>query len=370
MVDCPAHSTQVFITTVPPQAKGGIVALHEVLFDLPRQRNFTLIPFQFASPMPFQEHLASRLLRILVGVNRFLWTLLKDRSIRIVHVNTAPQSKALLRDALLVVISRLLKRKVVLQIHGAVSDCIYPLMVRWTASSVFSLCHSVLVFSQKDINRITALVPHVSIHTFPNAIRVSDFKKGDQSFKDDLGLPPENKIVLFLSRLIKEKGGFDLIDSIPGVVSRFENVSFVFAGEGPEFEQMKTACRERELDHYVRFTGHLKYTDVVRVLSVADVFVLPTYYVEGMPTAILQALAAGLPVISTPAGGIPEVIQDGVHGFLVEPRTPEQLVAKMLILLQNDALRMQIGDSNAQVAREKFDIEVVSRKLEELYLSL
>lgn len=370
MVDCATRKTQVLITTVPPQAKGGIVALHEVLFDLPRQRHFALIPFQFASPMPFQEHIASRLLRILVGVNRFVYTVLRNRFIRIVHINTAPQSKALLRDALLVLVSRLLRRKVVLQIHGAVSDCIYPQMVRWTAFRAFSLCQRVLVFSQKDISRIAALVPHVPIQTFPNAIRVSDFKKGDQSFKNDLALPLENKIVLFLSRLIKEKGGFDLIESILGVVSRFENVSFVFAGDGPDFEQMKTACREKELDHHVRFTGHLSYDNVVKVLAAADVFVLPTYYVEGMPTAILQAMAAGLPVVSTHAGGIPEVIQDGVHGFLVEPRAPEQLVDKILILLQNDGLRMQIGDSNARVAREEFDIGVVSRKLEELYSSL
>jgi glycosyltransferase involved in cell wall biosynthesis len=370
MVDYVTRKTQVLITTVPPQAKGGIVALHEVLFDLPRQQDFALIPFQIASPIPFQERLASRLLRILVGINRFLFTLLRNRFIRIVHINTSPESKAILRDALLVLISRLLRRKVVLQIHGAVSDSTYPKMVRWTAFRAFSLCHRVLVFSQKDIRLIAGLVPHVPIQTFPNAIRTSDFRKGDQFFKNELAIPLENKIVLFLSRFLKEKGGFDLIESIPGVVSRFVNVSFVFAGDGPEFEQMKTACREKRLDHYVRFTGHLSYKDVVRVLTAADVFVLPTYWVEGMPTAILQALAAGLPVISTRAGGIPEVIQDGVHGFLVEPRAPAQLVDKILILLQNDTLRRQIGDTNVRLARDNFDIEVVSRDLEKLYVNL
>jgi len=370
MVDCATRKTQVLMTTVPHQAKGGIVALHQVLFDLPRQKNFALIPFQFASPRPFQENLASRLLRIFIGINRFLGTLLSNRSIRIVHINPGPDSNALMRDALLVLISRLLRRKVVLQIHGAVSDYIYPQMVRWTAFRAFSLCHRVLVFSQKDISRMAALVPHVPIQTFPNAIRVSDFKEGEGNFKETIGVPQENKIVLFLSRFIKEKGGDDLIESIPGVVSRFENVSFVFAGDGPELEQMKNTCRQNGLDHYVRFTGHLTYKDVVRALMAADVFVLPTYYFEGMPTAMLQALAAGLPVISTRAGGIPEVIQDGVHGFLVEPRAPEQLINKLLILLQNDALRIQIGDSNARLAREEFDIDVVSRKLGELYSSL
>ncbi|MGO8987302.1 MAG: glycosyltransferase family 4 protein [bacterium] len=256
-----------------------------------------------------------------------------------------------------------------LQIHGAVSDYTYPPFVRWVAIRALSLCHRVLVFSQKDIRLIAALVPHVPIQTFPNAIRVSDFKKGEGSFKKDIAVPLENKIVLFVSRFIKEKGIFDLMESIPGVVSRFENVSFVFAGDGPEFNQMKAACSENGLDHYVRFTGHLTYKDVVRALTAADIFVLPTY-IEGMPTAILQALAAGLPIISTRAGGIPEVIQDGVHGFLVEPRNPAQLVDRILFLLQNDALRKKIGDCNVRLSREEFDIEVVSRKLEELYSSL
>src|SRR3990172_8295664 len=115
-----ADKTQVLITTVPPQAKGGIVGLHQVLFDLPPKRNFGYEPFEFASPTPFHEHLASRIIRILVGLNRFVSVLLRNRSIRIVHINTAPQSKALIRDALLVLISRLLKRKIVFQIHGAV----------------------------------------------------------------------------------------------------------------------------------------------------------------------------------------------------------------------------------------------------------
>jgi glycosyltransferase involved in cell wall biosynthesis len=287
-----------------------------------------------------------------------------------VHINTAPQSKALMRDALLVLISRLLKRKVVLQIHGAVSDYEYPKIVCWTVFRVFSLCHKILVFSQKDIERISALVPGVPTEGFPNAIRADDFKRGDNSFKNDLSVPQENKIVLFLSRFIKEKGVFDLLESIPGVVSRFENVSFIFAGDGPKFEQMRSFCSKNNLDKYVRFTGHLCYKDVVRVLASADVFVLQTYYVEGFPTAILQALAAGLPIISTCAGAISKVIEDGKHGFIIDPRRPEQLKEKLLFLLQDDALRKRIGDTNVRLAREEFDIEVVSRKLEKLYVSL
>ena len=81
MIDFANRKDKILITTVPPKAKGGIVGLHQVLFDLPHKRNFIYYPFEFASPTPFNEHIVSRLVRILIGVKCFFFKLLKNKSI-------------------------------------------------------------------------------------------------------------------------------------------------------------------------------------------------------------------------------------------------------------------------------------------------
>lgn len=346
------------------------MALHNVLFDLPPGQNYRFIPFEFASTSPFTEDPGRRILRVLIGVNRFLFTLARNSAIEVVHVNTAPDQRAVLRDSLLILVSRLLGRKVVLQVHGAVSDHHYPQFLQWVMTRTFPLCSIVLLFSSRDTQTLRTMIPRLRADIFPNAIRSRDFIQNGKSFRKDVSIPQDNRVVIFLSRIIKEKGVFELVESIPAVVKEFKAVTFIFAGDGPEIDPVKRVCKDSGIEEYVRFTGHLPYKDVTRALVASDVFVLPTYYIEGMPTAILQALAAGLPVITTPAGGIPEVIKTGENGFLIQPRSPRQLAEKILLLLQQDDLRDQIGRSNSELARKEFDIEIIAKKLGELYSSL
>lgn len=361
---------QVLLTTVPPKAKGGIYALHQVLLNQSVHRKYGLIPFEYSSSNPFEEKFVSRLFRIFIGANHFVHRLSTNHSIRIVHINTAPDSRALLRDAVLVVISRLLRRKVILQVHGAISDYDYPGAVWWLASKFFPLCQKILVFSKKDVKKVEELVPNDRILAFPNGIRVDDFSGDDQTLKEDLAIPEENRVVLFISRLIKEKGGFEVLDAVPEVVKAFQKVSFVFAGDGPELGRMKEICAEKGLENWVRFTGHLQYRDVLRAFGCSDIFVLPTYYVEGLPMALLQALASGLAVISTSAGAIPDIIEDGVNGFLIQPRSPDQLAEKIVFLLENDDVRKRIKLCNKELAKKEFDVAVIRKKLDTLYSDL
>jgi glycosyltransferase involved in cell wall biosynthesis len=363
------NKASILITSVPAEAKGGIFALQQVLYGNLAEKRSGMILFPIASRRPFEERLTSRLIRTLARANGFFWLLLKDRTIRVVHINTAYDPKALLRDSLFLLASKLCGKKVVLQIHQQIRSVNKRLAV-WITRHIFSLSDRILVFSKESRTNLASMVPAEKIQIFPNAVRVKDFLSEDRTFKKALSIPDHGKVVLFLARLLKEKGVYDVIASIPMIAANFRDVYFVFAGDGPERQGMEARCKQNSVEERVRFTGHIPYHDVIRAYACSDIFLFPTYYSEGMPMVVLQALAAGLPIISGAAGAIPDIVQDEVNGFLVEPRSPKQIVEKALLLLTDEALRKRMRDANRELAMRDFDRDTITKKLEALYASL
>jgi glycosyltransferase involved in cell wall biosynthesis len=360
----------VLVTSAPPEAKGGIVALHRVLFGQPLRQNFRASIFPVSSPTPFNERWISRLFRILERMQGFGSLLVKDKSIKIIHINTSYDVRGTVRDAFFILISRVFGRKIVIQIHSSVSACDGTNVMRWIVRHIYSLGSKILVFTEEDRKKIAILVPKEKAEIFPNAVNVDEFIRKDNGFKSDQSIPEEGKIVLFISRLIKDKGVYDLIESIPSVVKENENAYFLFAGEGPEKTRMEAICRRKGIEGKVRFLGHIQQNDVTRAFTSADIFVLPARHPEGMPMAVLEALAAGLPIVSTPLGAIPDIVKDGINGFLVEPNAPEQIAEKIGLLLHRDDLKKKIREENIRLARREYDRDIALNKLEKLYHSL
>lgn len=360
----------VLITSAPTEAGGGIAALHQTLFRDPGPLTYRPVLFPVSSPRQFDERWARRISRVITRMVQLVSALRKDRSIRIVHINTSYDSKAIVRDSMFLLAARFLRRKAVLQIHSAVVSDSVPGAVEWLARTCFPLSDRILVFSQEDRKSIMTFVPGENIVLFPNAVNVGEFRLKDRSLKQELGIPEDGKIVLFLSRLIRGKGGYDLIESIPAVAEKCGNAYFLFVGDGPEREGMKAACRETGIEYRVRFPGRLEDRNLIRAFSCSDLFVLPAIHQEGMPMAILEALAAGLPIVSTPKGAIPEIIRDGINGFLVAPRNPGQIAEKIVLILQQEEMKRRMGTENVRLAEARFDVGPVQGKMEDLYASL
>src|SRR3989304_4772681 len=179
------NKIRVLVTSTYPEAKGGITIRHQVLFAQIIQNKFCAIMFPISSPNPFNERLNSRIYRLIGCVKHFYSLLIKDKSLGIVHINSSYDTKAILRDLFYIIVSWWLGRKIILQIH-----------------------------SEIDLKKIEMLAPKEKIEILPNAIKVDDFASKDKSFKKDLSIPEHGEVILFLSRLIKEKGVYDLIESI------------------------------------------------------------------------------------------------------------------------------------------------------------
>jgi len=172
--------------------------------------------------------------------------------------------------------------------------------------------------------------------------------------------------VLFVcvARFAPQKNHGLLINAFAKGPASDPRAHLVLAGEGSLRAELQERVNKLGLTSRVHFLG--LRTDIPDVLGAADVFVLSSDY-EGNPLAVIEAMAAGLPIASTAVGGVPELLQNGKEGFIVQPGRAEQLSEAMATLLKDGNLRRAMGAAAATRAREKFDVSAMIRAYEELY---
>lgn len=175
-------------------------------------------------------------------------------------------------------------------------------------------------------------------------------------------------LVLFLGRLDAAKGIYDLMDAVAGVRSVVPDVRLVCAGEGDR-EALARYAERLGIAEAVKFTGRVGPSGKRALLEHAAVFALPSYE-EGLPVSLVEAMSAGVPVVASSVGGIPEVVVDGASGYLIgagDKRTLERMLRR---LLTERALAARIGAAARETARLRFGAEAALAPLEDLYESL
>ena len=138
---------------------------------------------------------------------------------------------------------------------------------------------------------------------------------------------------------------------------------FAICGSNPPADVQSLA---RPLDEAVDFPGFVRGPDKLRLLQQAALLVLPSY-AEGVPIAVLEGMAAGLPVVTTPVGGVPDIFEDGVNGLLVPPGDPAALADAIERLLDDPDQRRSMGEANRRKALKEFDVPIYVEKLLGLY---
>lgn len=209
-------------------------------------------------------------------------------------------------------------------------------------------------------------VPRNQIKVLYNGVEVlpqCDSVQVDQCRKE-LGLPENHRIVGVVGNLYPVKGHQYLIDSIPAVLAKCPDTSFVFAGRGELEVELKAQVHRLGLDARVFFLGLRE--DIPRILSVLDVFVLPSLS-EGLSMAILEAMIAGKAVIATDVGGNPELVVNGETGFLVPPRDSQALAVSLIALLMNKQLADQFGERGKRRAENQFSLRTMVCAYQLLY---
>lgn len=290
---------------------------------------------------------------------RFFTRILKEKA-DLVHINTALTDRSIWRDAALTHAAKLSGRPILLTIHGGkfLTNDFESKRLESTTERMLRRAKTVVVLSDHEKHEVEKCWSGLNIKVLPNAIPS----------------PPQpavtrnnpKPVIIFFGRLHESKG----LDEIVKACRRLRNdvVDFQFNcfGDGPMREVFLAQMREVLGDSF-HYGGVVTSNDKWRQFAVADIFLLPSIYGEGLPMAILEAMAAGCVVIASEMASIASVIDDGVNGYLVEPRNTEQLIKTLKAVLGNSSGWKPVQAAAVRTVREKFAISDYIEKLEGIY---
>lgn len=279
----------------------------------------------------------------------------------LVHIQTASRA-SFWRKSVVCLLARAARRPYLLHVHGGEFMKFYGEESSRLAQRFIrhTLAHAALVIalSQEWRERLARIAPTARIEVVPNGVRLPDIQA--------LGQPRDREpSVLFVGDLIRAKGVYDLLHAFARIAGRFPRLELTCAGGG-EMEALRRLAAEHGLQQRVACRGWLGPDRLRAELAGASVFVLPSY-AEGMPMALLEAMSWGLPVIATPVGGVPQVIEHEENGLLVGPGDIEGLAAAMARLLSEAALRERLGAAARRTIETRFSLDVTLDRLGEVY---
>lgn len=212
-----------------------------------------------------------------------------------------------------------------------------------------------------------------SVEVVYDGVSLSDFSD-DVSAADlhgEFGVSRNHFVITSVGSLIPLKGWDTVIEAVPIILEQVPNIIWLIIGEGrnfPEFrgDYYRALCKELHLEHVIKFAGRVG--NVENYLRSTDLFVHNSQS-EGLPLVILEAMAAGLPVISTRVGGIPELISHGQNGILIDPDSPQELSTTVVRLLKDPEQLQLLGSKALETARE-YSVEETVQKVIDVYSDL
>lgn len=309
-----------------------------------------------------------RLLRTVADYFNFLRIILR-RNFDIVHVNPSLDVSSLPRELIFIWIARVFRPRIKRIIFFRGWSWVHfntilrnPLMASVFRASI-KTADLILVLSGGFRD---ALVP---LGVDPARIVVTSTQfEGDELAKAlDAGVQRRFGQILFLSRFLKAKGGENLIRAFSSVLHRHPDARLIMAGDGPCRGEWENLAGEILPEDTVVFTGYVTGQAKMRLLAESHIFCLPTTHPEGMPNAILEAMAAGNVIVATSVGGMGRVVKDGVHGAVLSSVATGDIANSLEKYLSSPELSRAIAESNKHEAWSKWEAATVSNSIADHY---
>lgn len=334
---------------------GGISAVVNAYYELglPQRVNLTYIPSMKDG---------NKIKKLVVACKAYINFCHSLKRADIVHIHMAAQA-SFSRKAYFIKQAYKNGKKIIIHQHAADFDDYFlnqsDMAKKEKIKRIFAMADKVIVLSEEWAEFFGNYVcESKKICVIYNGVIIPAYQKERYSDHN----------VLFLGRLGKRKGSYDLLKAIPGVLDTIPDTIFYFGGDG-EIEQMRKMAENIGISDHVQFLGWIKDEKKERYLKECSVFVLPSYQ-EGMPMSVLEAMSYGLAAVSTNAGGIPRLIENGVNGIRINAGDIETLGKSLIELLENEEKKKEMGQAGVRYISAHFDAKKNIDRTYELYIEI
>ena len=297
-----------------------------------------------------------KLLVLCKAILQFLYWMLFHPEIKIVHVQGSVGA-SFWRKAIFIYIAKFFHKKVVWHMHAGRFAVFYQ-QHRYAVRKVVNKSDVIIALSEYWKEYFKNEFPTKRVEIIKNVISAPVVHKQQTGYFT----------LLFLGLLGKNKGIYDLLECIRDHKVEFQGKLKLYIGGNGEIEHVKQLIKEYGIADIVIFEGWVSGDKKIELLNKSDAYILPSYK-EGLPISILEAMSYGMPIISTPVGGIPEIVSNGENGYLVEPGNKEDIYKAIMSLLNDADLRNRMGRISLSRVGEHLP-EYVEKQLETLYNSL
>lgn len=239
-------------------------------------------------------------------------------------------------------------------------------LVRWLAVLLDSSTPHPIAVSQAVADHWQPFLKKSKVQVIHNGIPYESFLEAKPTLKQELGLSESSNLIGMIGRINPGKGQLFFIDLADRLSKSFPETHFVlvgdpFPGYEPILEQVKREIREKSLETRVTYLGFRE--DIPEVMASLDIFVLPSVSPDSFPTVILEAMAAGKPVVATRSGGASEMVDEGETGFLIPIRDEKQGTVALEKLLVDTSLRQQMGNKGRLRVLNTYSLESFEEKI-------
>ncbi|MFC5520225.1 glycosyltransferase family 4 protein [Polaromonas jejuensis] len=345
----------LFLAQLPPPVHGASLASKYALEALTEEGHFSVVSFNIS----LADELASlgmpsvkKLFGFCRLFNSIMISLIRHRFCA-VYITLSPHGGAFYKDSIILLLAKAFVSRRIIHLHGkGINDIVSKSKCKQALYSfIFRNCEVVHLSSvlTEDISKIYPAIPHIINNGVPDIQAPSAEKRYD---------------FIFLSNLFESKGVLVFVDAIGMIAKTFPGVRCAIVGSGTEdilrrIDEKLIACNS---ENNVDILGALYGGDKCEVLNSSRVFVLPTFN-ECFPLSILEAMSAGLPVISTPEGAIPEIVEHMQTGILVDRKSAKSLADAMSLLLGDPDLIVEMGKLARNRYLHKYTLDVYKKAI-------
>ena len=248
-------------------------------------------------------------------------------------------------------------------VWGQGSDIYLPRkFTRMTSKPILQNADGVLALTA-DMKEKMHKICNRDISVIPNGVDLERFIVSSENERKG-----NAKTIIFVGRLHPVKGVQYLIEAMAIVHQEMPDAKLVIVGDGDERSRLEELVEKLNLSDCIQFAGRMPQENIPRLMCQADIFALSSLS-EGLPVALLEVMAARLPIVATNVGGIPDIVEEGVNGYLVNAKNPNEIADRILILLRSDEVRNKISINNREKAK-LYTWDKIIGMVEKVYLNV